>query len=203
MEYPSTKVLLVLVGVCFSSFRISKAIYMGVCKNRGTPKSSILIGFSIIYTYIYICINHPFWGTPIFGNTRMNFSICNEVFVHKKYGHLTQVRQQCHPNWIDPYRSDWILVGFCNGGAFSHKNRSRSSRLPNQTKPIIIMWIYWNQEPETIHLQMLVSITEWFQNIVFRGKWIQQLPSRELPSNISHLSRFPRRKIIIDSKIPV
>ena len=26
----------------------------------GTPKSSILIGFSII--------NHPFWGTPIFGN---------------------------------------------------------------------------------------------------------------------------------------
>ncbi len=34
---------------------------MDVSKNRGTPKSSILIGFSII--------NHPFWGTPIFGNT--------------------------------------------------------------------------------------------------------------------------------------
>ncbi len=32
---------------------------MGVSKNRGTPKSWILIGFSIIY--------HPFWGTPIFG----------------------------------------------------------------------------------------------------------------------------------------
>ena len=29
--------------------------YMGVSKNRGTPKSSILIGFSTI--------NHPFWGT--------------------------------------------------------------------------------------------------------------------------------------------
>ena len=28
-----------------------------------TPKSSILIGFSII--------NHPFWGNPIFGNTQM------------------------------------------------------------------------------------------------------------------------------------
>ena len=36
---------------------------MGVSKNRGTPKSSILIGFSII--------NHPFWGTPIFGNIQM------------------------------------------------------------------------------------------------------------------------------------
>ncbi len=34
--------------------------HMGVSKNNGTPKSSILIGFSII--------NHPFWGTPILGN---------------------------------------------------------------------------------------------------------------------------------------
>ena len=39
-------------------------IYMGVSKNSGTPKSSILIGFSIV--------NHPFWGTPIFGNTHIN-----------------------------------------------------------------------------------------------------------------------------------
>ena len=38
--------------------------YMGVCKNSDTPKSSILIGFSII--------NHPFWGTPIFGNTHIS-----------------------------------------------------------------------------------------------------------------------------------
>ena len=37
--------------------------YMDVSENNGTPKSSILIGFSII--------NHPFWGTPIFGNTHM------------------------------------------------------------------------------------------------------------------------------------
>ena len=37
---------------------------MGVSKNSGTPKSSILIGFSIIKA-----INHPFWGVfPIFGN---------------------------------------------------------------------------------------------------------------------------------------
>ena len=37
--------------------------HMDVSKNSGTPESSILIGFSII--------NHPFWGTPIFGNTHM------------------------------------------------------------------------------------------------------------------------------------
>ena len=37
---------------------------MGVSKNRGTPKSSILIRFSII--------NHPFWDTPILGNTHIS-----------------------------------------------------------------------------------------------------------------------------------
>ena len=37
--------------------------YMDVSENSGIPKSSILIGFSII--------NHPFWGTPIFGNTHI------------------------------------------------------------------------------------------------------------------------------------
>ena len=40
----------------------SKTHHSGVSKNNGTPKSSILIGFGTI-------INHPFWGTPIFGNT--------------------------------------------------------------------------------------------------------------------------------------
>ena len=34
-------------------------VYMGVSLNGGTPKSSILIGFSII--------NHPYWGTTILG----------------------------------------------------------------------------------------------------------------------------------------
>ena len=36
---------------------------LGVSKNRGTPKSSILIGFSDI--------NHPFWGTIILGNIHL------------------------------------------------------------------------------------------------------------------------------------
>ena len=36
---------------------------MGVSLNGGTPKSSILIGVSII--------NHPFWGTTILGNPHM------------------------------------------------------------------------------------------------------------------------------------
>ena len=37
---------------------------MDVSENGGTPQSSILIGFSII--------NHPFWGTIIFGNIQIS-----------------------------------------------------------------------------------------------------------------------------------
>ena len=44
-------------------------LHMDVSENSGTPKSSILIGLSII--------NHPFWGTPIFGNTHI-FVACIE-----------------------------------------------------------------------------------------------------------------------------
>ena len=42
---------------------VTAVVNMGVSKNNGTPKSSILIEVSII--------NHPFWGTPIFGNTHI------------------------------------------------------------------------------------------------------------------------------------
>ena len=40
-----------------------KIVYMDVSKNNGTPKSSVLIGISII--------NHPFWGTPVLGNAHI------------------------------------------------------------------------------------------------------------------------------------
>ena len=41
---------------CMKHQQAGTLLYMGVSKNRGTPKSSILIGCSII--------NHPCWGTP-------------------------------------------------------------------------------------------------------------------------------------------
>ncbi len=44
-------------------WKLKSKFQLGVSKNRGTPKSSILIRFSII--------NHPFWSTPIFGNTQL------------------------------------------------------------------------------------------------------------------------------------
>ena len=53
-------------------------LYMGVSQNNGTPKSPILIGFSII--------NHPFWGpTPIFGNTHMQVQWPKNCFFSEQY----------------------------------------------------------------------------------------------------------------------
>ena len=45
-----------LLRICGFQGNHGLFLYMGISKNIGTPKSSILIGFSII--------NHPFWGTP-------------------------------------------------------------------------------------------------------------------------------------------
>ena len=52
--------------------------HTGVPKNRGTPKSWILIEFSIT--------NHPFWGTPIFGNTQY----CMHCDVQKNHTVISQ-----------------------------------------------------------------------------------------------------------------
>ena len=51
---------------------------MDVSENSGAHKSSILMGFSII--------NHPFWGTPIFGNTHMDGGF-QGVFSPKRSGY--------------------------------------------------------------------------------------------------------------------
>ena len=42
---------------------------MGVSKNNGTPKSSILINRAFHY------FHHPFWGTPIFGNIHIQLGM--------------------------------------------------------------------------------------------------------------------------------
>ena len=57
-------------------------IHMNVSENSGTPKSSILIGFSIT--------NYPFWGTTIYGNTHISSACfgfvrcCSLVIVTQK-----------------------------------------------------------------------------------------------------------------------
>ncbi len=63
---------------------------MGVSKNNGTPKSSILIGFSII--------NHPFWGTPMFGNTYMLYRTALQTDDMEFLGQVVVLGVQNCPN---------------------------------------------------------------------------------------------------------
>ena len=52
---------------------------MKVSKNRGTPKSSLEIGFSIR--------NHPFWGSPMYGHHHI---------IIAKVTCITSIRQSSH-----------------------------------------------------------------------------------------------------------
>ena len=63
----------------------------GCFRNSGTPKSSISIGFSII--------NHPFWGTPIFGNIQMHHSIYDDRFGALRCKRFVPHGTHCFSRW--------------------------------------------------------------------------------------------------------
>ena len=68
---------------------------MDVSENSGTPKSSILIRFSII--------NHPFWGTPIFGNIHIYIYINIPFHIQQ-----VQVVRETHES-----RNGLVLIHWC------------------------------------------------------------------------------------------
>ena len=75
MEVEEDCCLVVFGGlICKGTAEVILHRYMGVSKNRSTPKSSILIGFSII--------NHPFPGTPIFGNTHILYIYTIFIYIY-------------------------------------------------------------------------------------------------------------------------
>ena len=71
-------------GVTSPWFADGYFVHLGVSENGGTPKSSILIGFSII--------NHPFWGTPIFGNTHLFIISKFNKFKHLRHDYQNPPR---------------------------------------------------------------------------------------------------------------
>ena len=83
--------------------------HMGVSKNNGTPKSSILIGFSII--------NHPFWGTPYFWKHPYRFERGVDVTKDWRLSNDTQLVKRV---WV------WLNL---NGG-FPHRSRSTAAIFP-------------------------------------------------------------------------
>ena len=65
--------------------------HMGVSENSGTSKSSILIGFSTI--------NHPFWGSPSFGNTHITSYVYNKRSSRAKPFFCETSSQTCSLNF--------------------------------------------------------------------------------------------------------
>ena len=82
----------------FKRFQTTNQICMELSWNRGTPKSSMLIGFSLV--------NHPFWGTTIYGNPIyvITFNISRWSITRIKLGAMTSMHiWWCWPNW-------WLVV---------------------------------------------------------------------------------------------
>ena len=91
---------------------------MGVSKNRGTPKSSILIGVSII--------NHPFWGTPIFGNTH--------IFAPLEYN-------PCHHRFTRPHGAHPFFDGFVGCFFRAKKGLQKSPRLRKSAMFLLLCFL--------------------------------------------------------------
>ena len=73
----------------FNAWRTFGHYHMDVSENNGTPKSSTLIGFSII--------NHPFWGIPIFGNTYIYLEKNSSLY--QQLGYFSNGLNQMH-GWV-------------------------------------------------------------------------------------------------------
>ena len=104
---------------------------MGVSKNRGTPKSSILIGFSII--------NHPFWGT-LFLETPISMNISRTGYqddIEQTIGNWHKIR------WINQLECVYIRnssIGKGDGFRCVPSQKTKSQRL-DFTNPFI-SWVY-------------------------------------------------------------
>ena len=107
------------IEVCFcKSLLLSFSTYIFQClfiilvfpKIMGAPKSSILIGFSII--------NHPFWGNPIFGNTHISLFFKDilafrvQISFSWEISFATKVGVHRHPSWriIPGLGGPWLMV---------------------------------------------------------------------------------------------
>ena len=104
---------------------------MDVSENSGTPKSSILIGFSII--------NHPFWGTPIFGNTHMlsifmTSDIPTEIFPNLRVQPLRWSWLSSAISWRWRVFGRWMTFQAAKAWRLTGKNLGRHPVLQNRNR---------------------------------------------------------------------
>ena len=106
---------------------------MDVSKNSGTPKSSISIEFSIL--------NHPFWGTIIFGNTHMHI-LCLCRCIYNKRGQPASLER-----WI---QKDRVLCATVQTNQFDFRGKCFDMRAVFCvfTKSYLVHHIFldWNEQ---------------------------------------------------------
>ena len=102
-------------------------VHMGVSKNNGTPKSSILIGFSII--------NHPFWGTIIFGTPHIFRYWIDEGY----YQLITSMKRTL----FSLFRAFFV---FQRKGIWSWRRMSRQGQSCGRNENISCSWVVeWDE----------------------------------------------------------
>ena len=133
----------------------------GGSKNMGTPKSSMLIGFSII--------NHPFWGTTIFGNTQLIPEKTNSQVIQVVTfwypivgGHLTFERvtdhypkgtnrianSMVHPNTFLVLTLEWRRIPREMCGKFGHDFFNFQ----------LFLWVFWDPNSKSHHQDVIAFI---------------------------------------------
>ena len=120
-------------GILHPPFYYLHPSHMDVSKNSGTPKSSILIGFSII--------NHPFWGYPYFWKHPYNeplitasYSFSNNFGKWKKWPKLGDETNSS--SWDTHFfTGPWFLMG---GTSTPPKTNMDTQKLPMFLKGVIL-----------------------------------------------------------------
>ena len=122
------------------NIEVWKLINMGVSKNRGTPKSSILIGFSWVFHYKPFILGYPyFWKHPcmMMYDVLSPFLGFHNLFEPKKptfaahetlsVGFLWMsicIAHLSKPGWADAaiWEETFTAVPFCFGGGLVNKH---------------------------------------------------------------------------------
>ena len=131
---------------------------MDVSENNGTPKSSILIGFSII--------NHPFWGTPIFGNTHIDKEIVYTIngTCIKNQGLLETFGQFASPQKATSFLGNvpgWNVAPWSLQRHLKWSNSSRYTKNGQRLRKFLAPKMTWIQG-----WNMIIEIS-WFLNMLF------------------------------------
>ena len=156
------------VVISLRPVQLSPVNYMDVSLNGGTPKSSILIGFSII--------NHPIWGTTILGNPHIIFKPCGMAMWSGRL-HDAQFRHGCdrledsHGRFARHHESLGRRSNEKPGASFLAKLRCSTSSIftAGSGAPFggISIWMLWGQQQKTIFVSEQHGIhveATWFKN---------------------------------------